>query len=279
MTNGARVPGMSLPRLGVAQRIMLLTAGVAAVGVLLFVIVVRSLPTTPTAVALPWGPWAAAFALTEALVVHVQWQREAHTFSVGDLVLGAGLILAPPQGPGRAQVVGAGLTLLFYRKQRDRRLAFNVAQYALGGSIATSLFGLLSGPSVGGWDWLAALVSVLVTTVVADLCIFAVISLSEGRANWQPLLEMLALSLPFTLGSAAGGLVLARSAATDPAALALLALPTLLIVAAYRAYTRAREQQENLRLLHDVTSLLHASDDTQEAFGDFLPSVRARLRP
>ena len=115
-------------------------------------------------------------------------------------------------------------------------------------------------PRSGAWDWLAALIAILVTTVVADLCIFAVISLSEGRATLQPLLEMLTLSLPFTLGSAAVGLVLARSAASDPAALALLALPTVLIVAAYRAYTHAREQQENLRLLHEVTSLLHNGD-------------------
>ena len=114
--------------------------------------------------------------------------------------------------------------------------------------------------------------------MTADLCIFAVISLSEGRAHLAPLLEMLALSLPFTLGSAAVGLVLARSAASDPAALALLALPTFLIIAAYRAYTGAREQQENLRLLHEVTSLLHASGDTQEALGDFLDSVRSAFR-
>src|SRR3954462_4688923 len=148
MTSGGLAADTSRFRLSTSQRIVLLTATVAAVAVALFVIVVGSLPTAPTAVPLPWVLWAAAFALTEALVVHVQWQREAHTFSVGDLVLGAGLILAPPQGLVLAQVVGAGLTLLFYRKQRDRRLAFNVAQYALGGSIATSLFGLLSGPSV-----------------------------------------------------------------------------------------------------------------------------------
>ena len=68
------------------------------------------------------------------------------------------------------------------------------------------------------------------------------------------------------------------SAVSDPAALALLALPTFLIIAAYRAYTGAREQQENLRLLHEVTSLLHASGDTQEALGDFLDSVRSAFR-
>src|SRR3954467_15663224 len=277
MTSGAAVMGIRVPRLGVPQRIMLLTASVAAVAVALFVIVVRTLPGAPTALTLPWVLWAAAFTISEALVVHVQWQREAHTFSMGDLVLGAGLLLATPRDLVIAQVLGFGITLVVRRKQRGIKLAFNLAISALGGSLATVVFAVLSGP-VGLWDWLAALVAILVITVTSDLCIFAVISLSEGRAHLAPLLEMLALSLPFTLGSAAVGLVLARSATSDPAALALLALPTILIVAAYRAYTGAREQQENLRLLHEVTSLLHNSGDTQEALGDFLDSVRSAFR-
>jgi diguanylate cyclase (GGDEF)-like protein len=277
MTNGARPLGIRTVRLGIPQRIMLLTASVAAVAVALFVIVVRPLPGAPTALTLPWVLWAAAFVVAEALVVHVQWQREAHTFSMGDLVLGAGLLLATPRELVMAQVLGFAITLVVHRRQRGIKLAFNLAISALGASIATAVFAGLAGP-VGLWDWLAALIAVLVITVVADLCIFAVISISEGRANLAPLLEMLALSLPFTLGSAAVGLVLARSAVTDPAALALLALPTLLIVVAYRAYTGAREQQENLRLLHEVTSLLHNSGDSQEALGDFLGSVRSAFR-
>jgi hypothetical protein len=94
MTNSGLAAGMRNFRLGPAQRITLLTATVAVAAVTLFVIVVRSLPEAPTAVSLPWVLWAVAFAVCEALVVHVQWQREAHTFSVGDLALGAGLILA-----------------------------------------------------------------------------------------------------------------------------------------------------------------------------------------
>src|SRR3954453_56187 len=278
MTNGARVPGMSLPRLGVAQRIMLLTAGVAAVAVLLFVIVVRSLPTTSTAVALPWVLGAAAFALSEALVVHVQWQREAHTFSVGDLVPPAGLFLTSPTDLVLAQVVGTAATLVIYRRQRGRRVAFNLAQYALGSCLAVLVFAGLSGSGAGVLAWLAALAAVAVATVTAALSIFAVITLSEGRAHPRSLWEMLALSLPFTIGSGAVGLVVARTVADDPAAMALLALPTILLVAAYRAYTGAREQQANLRLLHEVTSLLHSSGDTQEALGDFLDSVRSAFR-
>src|SRR4051795_13038471 len=278
MTNGARVTGMSLPRLGVAQRIMLLTAGVAAVAVLLFVIVVRSLPTAPTAVALPWVLWAAAFALSEALVVHVQWQREAHTFSVGDLVLAAGLFLTSPTDLVLAQVVGTAATLVIYRRQRGRRVAFNLAQYALGSCLAVLVFAGLAGSGTGVLAWLAALAAVAVATVTAALSIFAVISLSEGRAHPRSLWEMLALSLPFTIGSGPSGWWSPRTVADDPAAIALLALPTILLVAAYRAYTGAREQQENLQLLHEVTSLLHSSGDTQEALGDFLDSVRSAFR-
>ena len=277
MTNGVEVKESRVSRLGVPQRIMLLTASLAAIAVALFVIVVRELPGAPTALTLPWVLWAAAFTISEALVVHVQWQREAHTFSMGDLVLGAGLLLATPHELVVAQVLGFAVTLVVQRRQRGIKLAFNVAISALGGSLACIVFAVLSGP-LGMWDWTAALIAILVITVTSDLCIFAVISLSEGRAHLAPLLEMLALSLPFTLGSAAVGLVLARSAVSDPAALALLALPTFLIIAAYRAYTGAREQQENLRLLHEVTSLLHSSGDTQEALGDFLASVRSAFR-
>ncbi|HEV7210710.1 MAG TPA: GGDEF domain-containing protein [Blastococcus sp.] len=277
MTNSVPATGARTFRLGIPQRIMLLTAGVASAAVALFVIVVRFLPAASTAVTLPWLLWAGAFAICEALVVHVQWQREAHTFSVGDLVLGAGLILCTPRDLVIAQVLGAGLTLLIHRRQRGIKLAFNLAQYALGGSLATSIFHWFTGPWLGTWNWVVALLAILITTLLSDLCIFAVISISEGRAQYQPLKEMLALSLPFTLGSAAVGLVLARTAATDMAALALLALPTFLIVASYRAYTRAREQQENLRLLHEVTSLLHSSD-SQAALGDFLDSVRSAFR-
>src|SRR3954452_3385035 len=278
MTNGARVPGMSLPRLGVAQRIMLLTAGVAAVAVLLFVIVVRSLPTTSTAVALPWVLWAAAFALSEALVVHVQWQREAHTFSVGDLVLAAGLFLTSPTDLVLAQVVGTAATLVIYRRQRGRRVAFNLAQYALGSCLAVLVFAGLSGSGTGVLAWLGAPAAGRVARVTAALIILAVLKLSVGPAHPRSLWEMLALSRPFTIGSGAVGLVVARTVADDPAAMALLALPTILLVAAYRAYTGAREQQENLRLLHEVTSLLHSSGDTQEALGDFLDSVRSAFR-
>src|SRR6478672_9042284 len=279
MTNGVpAVQNNLLGRLTPSQRIMLLTATVAVAAVALFVIVVRSLPGAPTALNLPWVLWAAAFALGEVLVVHWQWKRDAHSFSMGDLVLAVGLFLASPVQLVTAMALGAGAALLVHRRQTGVKLVFNMAEYALGSSVALVVFHALSTVLGSNLDWLAALVAVLAATLTADAAIFGIMIILEGRADVRQLGELLGLSVPFALGSAGMGLVVARTVVDDPAALALLALPTLLIIVAYRAYTGAKEQQDNLRLLHEVTSLLHNNGDSQAALGDFLDSVRTAFR-
>ncbi|HEY4624771.1 MAG TPA: EAL domain-containing protein [Blastococcus sp.] len=277
MTSGVDAVHNRVGRLTPSQRIMLLTATVAAAAVTLFVIVVRVLPGAPTALNLPWVLWAAAFALGEVLVVHWQWKQDAHSFSMGDLVLAAALLLAAPGHLVTALVVGAGAALVLHRRQTGLKLLFNLAEYGLGAGLSVVVFHALSTGLGDGFTWLAALAGVLTSTLTADLCIFGIMTILESRVDVRQLGELLGLSVPFALGSAGMGLVVARTGATDPAALALLGLPTLLIVVAYRAYTGAKEQQDNLRLLHEVTSLLHAGD-TQEALGDFLDSVRSAFR-
>src|SRR4051794_32813267 len=277
MTNGASVSRSGAIGLSVPQRIMLLTIGLAAFAAVLFVVVVRPLSGAPTALTLPWVFWAAAFAISEALPVHVQIKRDAHTFSVSDLVMAAGLVLTTPGDLVVAQVVGVAAALVLHRRQRGLKLAFNTALFALTGSVATTVYAILSSPLSSTWFWLAALVSIVVATVTGNTAIFGVMTLSEGRVDPSNFKAMCTLTVPAAVAAAAVGLLVARTAVHDPAALALLALPTTLIIAAYRAYTGAREQQENLRLLHEVTSLLHAGD-SQEALGDFLDSVRSAFR-
>ena len=278
MTNSDLSSSLRRFRLGPSQRITLLTAILAAVAVTLFVIAVRPLAAAPTALNLPWVLWAGAFAASEALVVHWQWKREAHSFSMTDLVLGAGLYLATPSHVVSALVVGLGAILVLHRRQRGVKLAFNLAEYALSASLAVLVFPALSAVTGPALDWVAAMAAILVATVTQDLCVFGVISLLESRADIRRLAELFALSLPFTLGSGAVGLLLARTVVTDRAALVLLGLPAVLIVVSYRAYTRSRDQQENMRLLHEVTSLLHAGGDSHEALGDFLTSIRSAFR-
>src|SRR4051812_45049327 len=179
MTNGVNAVQRILGRLTPSQRIMLLTATVAVAAVALFVIVVRSLPGAPTALNLPWVLWAAAFAAGEVLVVHWQWKRDAHSFSMGDLVLAVGLFLATPVQLVTALVVGSGAALVLHRKQTGRRLAFNVAQYGLGGSVSVLVFHTLSTALGHDLSWIAALAAVLSATLTADLCIFGIMTILE----------------------------------------------------------------------------------------------------
>jgi diguanylate cyclase (GGDEF)-like protein len=263
-----------------SRRIGLLVALVAAAAAALFLLVVRDLPQLDSAFSLPWPVWVLAFAAGELLVVHIQLQRDAHSFSLADLVLVAGLYLMQPAALITAQLVGAALALVLHRRQSGIKLAFNLAQYAFSGCLATVLFAALAQDSAlsGAWNWVAGLAAVAVSTLAAGLCIFAAISLSEGFLGLRALPRMLALSMPFALAMAAFGLLAAQIAMQNAASLILLALPSVLLISAYRAYAKAREQQNNLRLLHEVTSLLYTSDDAPTALTDFLTAVRGAFR-
>ena len=57
--------------------------------------------------------FAAAFAASEVLVVHVQLQRDSHSFSMTDLVFVAGLYLLEPGALIAAAASAVVLTLLF----------------------------------------------------------------------------------------------------------------------------------------------------------------------
>ena len=280
MTDSSAVENPRGPWLTTSRRIALLVAGLATVAAALFVIVVRDLPGVDAPFTLPWPVWVLAFAASELVVVHVQVQRDSHSFSLTYLVLTAGLYLMEPADVVTSLLAGAGLALTLHRRQFGIKLAFNLVQYALGASLAVTLFSVMVQGSGGNGPlgWLAALAAVTVITVSADLCIFAVISISEGSADVRELPRMLGLSLPFALGVAAVGLLAAYIALQDPTALLLLTLPSVLLISSYRAYTKAREQKNNLRLLHEVTSLLYNSGDATAALTNFLTSARGAFR-
>jgi diguanylate cyclase (GGDEF)-like protein len=268
------------PWLTVNRRIGLLVAAMSLVAVATFVIVVRDLPGLDAPVTLPWWVWVAAFAAGQVLVVWVQLKRDSHGFTLTDLVLVAGLYLAEPSTVVLTQLAGTGLAVALHQRQRGLKLAFNLAQYGLTGSLAVIVFTELARGTDwdSPWRWTAALITVAVTTLAADLCLFAALSISEGSLHVRELPRMLALSLPFAVGVAAMGQLVAYLAVQSPGALLLLVLPSALLFSAYRAYTHAREQQNNLRLLHEITSLLYNSDNATAALTNFLTSVRGAFK-
>jgi diguanylate cyclase (GGDEF)-like protein len=280
MTDTGPATGRGWSWFTATRRIALLVAAMSLTAAAVFVIVVRDLPGLGAPIGLPWWVWVAAFAAGQVLVVWVQLKRDAHGFTLTDLVLVAGLYLADPATVVLTQLVGTGLAVALRERQTGLKLAFNIAQYALTGSLAVVVFTALARDTDwdSPWRWAAALVTVAVATLAADLCLFAALSISEGSLHVRELPRMLVLSLPFAVGVAAMGQLAAYLALQSPGALLLLVLPSALLFSAYRAYTRAREQQNNLRLLHQITSLLYNSDNATAALSNFLTSVRGAFK-
>src|SRR3954451_13715474 len=216
--DGPAAAAPPVPRLTAARPLALLVLALAPAAVVLYLLVVRHLPAPDSPFSVPWLVWAAAFAAGEIFVVHVQLQRDSHSFSLTDLVLVAGLFLLRPAALVPAMVVGVGLALLLHRRQFGLKLAFNVAQHALVGCLATTVFALAQGALFSqAWNWVAALAAVAAAQVAAGLCVVAAISLSEGSLSIRDLPRLLALSMPFALGVAAVGMLAAQTAVQNPA--------------------------------------------------------------
>jgi diguanylate cyclase (GGDEF)-like protein len=159
-------------------------------------------------------------------------------------------------------------------------MAFNLAQFAVTYCVATTVFAAVirGADRSSPWIWFGAMVALAAATLISNLSVFAAIRLSDGDVHLRDLRSLTTLSLPFALGTGAVGLLVARTAVLDPLGLLLLVGPTALVIAAYRAYTHARRQEDNLRLLHEVTSLLYDAESAHDGLASFVTAVRTAFR-
>ena len=95
----------------------------AATVVLALLIVPAAAPVTPP-VTIPVWLLGVGFYLAEAKVIHLHIGRSAHSFSMSEIPLVAGLFLVSPPAFIVARVVGSGIALVFNRHQRGVKLAF-----------------------------------------------------------------------------------------------------------------------------------------------------------
>ena len=104
---GAPAPESDRPDL-----VWLLVGGIAIAGLTLTVMVAAWSPLPDAPIRLPWWAMVPLFYLVEVRVIHLQFQREAHSFTLSELPLVAGLFLAVPSDVILAAVLGSGLGLL-----------------------------------------------------------------------------------------------------------------------------------------------------------------------
>ena len=219
-----------------------------------------------------WWWLAIGFLVGERCVVHLEFSRNAHSFSLGDVPLVFGLVLATGGDLVIAAVVGPALTLLLDRRLPPIKLFFNLGQFALSVCLATLICYWLA-PI--GTDWgpqlaIAVLIGAQVSATTCVALIGAAISLSEGWLGFRQFGRMFATDLTVTVTNSSLGLVAALIVSTEPWALPLLVVPLLTVFLAYRAYVAERKRGERLEFLYEANRRLSRSPEIDEALEGLL---------
>ena len=247
-------------------RVWVLNGALALAAVGLFFGGVLGRPAISAPFAVPWWMLAALFYLAEVFVVHIQFQRDAHSVSLGEIPLLLGLFFAAPAALVLAQVVGDGLALAVHRKQSPVKFAFNLGHFTVETCLASILFRTVlgSGNPIGPAGWSAAFAAAVASSAFGVVMVFLVISLSEGRMRVRMLPGMLSTGIGVTLAN--GGIALAAItvAWSQPQAAWVLLVPTGILYVGYRGYTRMVRRHEGLTFLYEVVRTFHRSPNPGE---------------
>jgi hypothetical protein len=264
-------PGLSwfagLRRLDAARRVWLFIAAITIAAVVLYLVEVRYLIPLAVPFAIPWPIAALAFYLGEVNVVEVQFLRERHSFSLSELPGIAGLFLLTPDAYLLALMAGTTAALLTDRQSPWMKRAFNMAQFALCGTVALTVFHMVpaSGGIPGPPEWIGALAAAASTSVLGAVLVATVISLSGGAPQYTKLPEMIRFSGMVALANASLALLAVMVLWVDVRSAFLLGVPIAIVFLAYRAYVAEREKHERLELLYESSRLLHYTPELDAA--------------
>ena len=276
-----RTPNAAFPRgLSGTARVWLLTAAMAAASVVLFVFFVEGAPRLEGAeIHVSWWMLALLFCLVEIFVIHLQFRRDAHSFSLSEIPLVLGFFLAAPWEVVVGQLVGASVALALHRRQGPLKLSFNLAHFALGTSAATLCFHALLGDAdpIGPIGWSAALAGALIASIGSGLAIAAAIWLVDGA---RPAGFARTLRFLFIVTTTNTSIALAAVTVLwlEPTAAVLLIVPMGLLFLAYRAYTSQSEKHQSLEFLYESTRALNRSLQVEAATSTLLEQARRMFK-
>jgi diguanylate cyclase (GGDEF)-like protein len=220
------------------------------------------------------------FSLTEGFAIHVRVRRGGHAMSITEIPMVIALTVLNPLLVVVARTVGAAAGLAVLRRQRGRKLAFNIAQISLQGTVSIAVYGALAGPAApefGPRQWLAAYAAMLAADLLAIILITAVISLHDDPSEWRRLpAAMRGLALVLVATSIA--LISAIVIQSNPFAVAILAVLCAVVHVGYRGYVQQSQGNEQVENLYAFTSALDNSLDTGQLMRVILGQVRDELR-
>ena len=215
---------------------------------------------------LPWWAIAVGWVVAECCVVHLQFLRNAHSFSLADVPFVFGLAFASGDGFLAGAIVGAGIAYAI-RRLPAIKLAFNLAQLALVVCVASLIVRALAGPGdlLEPGTWLALYVATLATGALTIMCIAGAIALAEGGMTVKTLGQMFAMDGVVTAANSSIAIAAALIVFIDPLAVLVLLVPAIIVFAGYRSYIAERQRHEKLDFLYEANRALARSPEIAEA--------------
>jgi len=235
------------------------------------------------AAGLPEAQWWALlplFAIAEVLVIHLPTLRNAHSHTVREVPAVVGLAFLAPGEYVAAYVLAAGAALLFGRKQRGLKLAFNVSMFTLEATLGFLTYqAVVDGAAPGSLRaWAAAFAAVLVTDLVSAVAVTAAISLTEDRFDRETLREAAGPGLVAAVVNTCMALLVVVLIIKEPIALPLVGVMLLMLVVAYRAHVALGAGYSRLQHLYQFVGSAERPADADRAIETVLRDARQVLR-
>ncbi len=255
------------------------TAGIAILAAALFFLHVDQLPTLRAAVDIPWWVMAAMFFFAESYVVHFEFRRDAHSFTLGEIPLVIGLFVLSPAGLVLAQLCGLGVGLL-RRRQSTTKLLFNLSNLWLSAGVAITIFHWFVDRDLvlGGRSFIAAGIAATAASMLGIATITAVIRLAGGTSGYKQWIHSVALGVIVTVTNTSLALIAVTILWFLPGAAWLMLGPSLGLFLAYLSYSSQREKHESLQALYESSRALHRVHDGEQALEDLLGRAAAMFK-
>lgn len=249
---------------------VLLTAAV-----MIWAFLLRDLESLPGPIEIRWWWLVPAFAVTEILVVHLDFNRQAQTLSLSEIPLIFALFFAAPGELVAAQALGVGLTLMLYRRQSAMKVIFNLGQTAIVAIVAVAVFRALlpSGIAFGWGSWLAALTATITADIVAGILVSSAIGLLD-RWTMPSLASFLGLGMVATIANTALGLLGIELVNNDPGSVMLLVVPVVVTFMVYNAFWRQRRRSQHFEFLYESMRRLSRALGPDEAVAQLLREAK-----
>jgi diguanylate cyclase (GGDEF)-like protein len=259
-------------------RVWLLNAVLTLTALALFVAVIHPLEALAAPFRLPWWVVAIAYGLAEILVVHLQFRRDTHSFSLSEIPLVVGLFFLRPEELLLALITGSAVALTLHRRQSLIKLVFNLANLTCVTSVAVLIFRLIvrEGDPLGPAGWVGAMTAAIAADIVSLLLISVAVWLAVGRP--PEVAKVVGSGTVASFFNTSLALVCVTVLWVRPDAIWLPLVLAGMMVGGYRIYGSLRQKHESLAVLYESTRPLQETPDVEAVMEMLLRQAQVMFR-